>query len=424
MLCHSNLVVCYLLWSLLLHLFLLPLFPGCFLHSHGLSLNACPKQCHCNEQQTVNCTGRRLQFVPEIIPLWTKVLLLGNNPLETLVANHDRLIIPPNNLTYIDFTNTSLHYLKSDFLEHLFNDVSLFERSLQVLIFDYNSLSSFPQIKHVNNLKTLSLVNNNLDYNSIAQVDISIYPSLETLDLSNNNIGIIPKHFLTNQSQKMDTKLTTLILHNTRIEIIEAGAFDMFINLKVLKLSKNNIAVVNKEWLNHLTLLKELDLSSNRINHIATLAFNKSKSLEVLKMRRNKFDFLPDGSFYGLQKLQKLNLDHNNISRIRDGWTYGLNSLKELSLRHNSVNQILPGSWDSTPQLLELNLNFNRLQKIERFTFSKLSSLNILKLANNNITYVDKNAFYPLSKIDSLDLSSNRLSWAIESSNSSLACIH
>lgn len=376
--------------------------------------SSCPQSCRCTNT-LVNCTGRNLNFVPEDLPPWAEVLLLANNPLESLVAQQNRLIITPNNLSQIDFSNTNLRIVKADFLSKLFNDVIYIDSSLQSISFDNNQLSIFPVIHHASNLHTLTCSNNKLELEAFSQVDISIqYPLLESLDISDNAIGHIPKHFL---STTVNSKLHTLVLHNTRIETIEAGAFDLLIHLKVLKLSRNNLQFLTNEWLGHLSNLRELDLSSNRIDQIGTLAFNGSKSLEVLKMRRNKLNNLPDGSFWGLSKLQKLNLDHNNVSDIRLGWTYGLNSLTELTLRHNAVKDIQAGSWNPTPNLLELYLNQNQLEQIDSDTFSKLHSLKILKLNNNRITVILENAFNSLTSLDTFDLSNNKISVAIESSN-------
>ncbi|KAJ6222577.1 hypothetical protein RDWZM_001122 [Blomia tropicalis] len=339
---------------------------------------------------------------------------MANNPLESLVAFQDRLIISPNRLRQIDFSNTNLRKVKHDFLQRLFNDVSVIEDSLETLIFDNNQLSSFPLIENLSQLKVLSLVGNKLDYDSIFQVELDVFEQLEELDLSNNPISTIPRHFL---SSKVYPTLMTLNLHNTQIDKIEAGAFDLFINLRILKLSKNNLAFVTNEWIGHLSMLRELDLNSNRIEQIGTIAFNGSKSLEILKMRRNRLSDLPDGSFWGLSNLQKLNLDHNNINNIRLGWTYGLTSLTELALRHNNIVDIQAGAWNPTPNLQDLYLNHNQLTRIDHDTFNRLSHLKSLKLSNNRISFIEEGAFHSMTTLDILDLSDNLLSWAIESSN-------
>lgn len=401
---HSTIII--LVWNL----FLLLLFLPNTIHTYD---RLCPSPCVCRGP-VVNCSSRNLNFVPENLPIWTEVLLMANNPLESLVAFQDRLIISPNRLRQIDFSNTNLRKVKHDFLQRLFNDVSVIEDSLETLIFDNNQLSSFPLIENLSQLKVLSLVGNKLDYDSIFQVELDVFEQLEELDLSNNQISTIPRHFL---SSKVYPTLMTLNLHNTQIDKIEAGAFDLFINLRTLKLSKNNLAFVTNEWIGHLSMLRELDLNSNRIEQIGTIAFNGSKSLEILKMRRNRLSDLPDGSFWGLSNLQKLNLDHNNINNIRLGWTYGLTSLTELALRHNNIVDIQAGAWNPTPNLQDLYLNHNQLTRIDHDTFNRLSHLKSLKLSNNRISFIEEGAFHSMTTLDILDLSDNLLSWAIESSN-------
>ncbi|OTF75314.1 leucine-rich repeat and immunoglobulin-like domain containing protein [Euroglyphus maynei] len=375
----------------------------------------CPKRCNCY-QTIVNCAKQEFHIIPTDLPTWTEALFLNDNPLETLVSSHQSsLLISPNNLTIIDLTHTQLRFIDSDVLNNVFNDVHYVEKSLRNINLNQNELTQFPLINHVNQLRSLSLSNNQLNYESIQRIDISsFYPHLEYIDLSNNLIKIIPKHFL---STSIMSNLTQLILNNNDIEIIEEDAFELFPNLKVLKISKNNIQIISKSWLGKLIHLRELDLNYNQINKIDILAFEALESLISLKMRRNKLNNLDDGSFWGLSNLQKLNLDHNNISEINEGWIYGLESLKELNIKHNSIVKIGDNVWKSLRSLIEINLSFNRLQHIRLKTFDKLNSLQILKLSNNNISYVDENSFRSLKSLQILDISYNQLSWTLEGSN-------
>lgn len=373
----------------------------------------CPKRCNCFST-VVNCANKEYRIIPDL-PTWTESLYMNDNPLETFSSHASPLIISPNNLTFIDLTRTRLRFVDSDVLTTVFNDVHYIQKSLTNIHFNENELTQFPLINYANNLRSLSLANNNLNYDSIQRIDISfIYPHLEYLDLSDNLIKIIPKHFL---SSSIMSNLTHLILNNNDIETIEEDAFELFPNLKVLKISKNNIQIISKSWLGRLIHLRELDLNYNQIDKIDILAFEALESLISLKMRRNKLNNLDDGSFWGLSNLQKIILDHNNISEIKEGWIYGLESLKEFSIKHNSIIKIGDNVWNSLRSLIEINLNFNRLQHIRLKTFDKLSSLQTLKLSNNNISYVDDNSFRSLKNLETLDMSYNKLSWTLEGSS-------
>lgn len=375
----------------------------------------CPRRCSCT-RAIVNCANKGVTSFPRDLPLWTQVLILSDNPLETLESEFMPLLPPPSNLTQIDLSRTQLSQFDPDYFSTLFNDVNYIDDHLKVLNLAENVLDTVPLIRRLSSLTVLDLSSNKLDDEAVVQVPISHYPSLQSLDLSSNQIRRIPRHFLV-PSQEDNTQLTTLILNKNEIEVIEKGAFEALVHLQVLRLSKNSLKVISRNFFGDLPNLKELDLNFNQIEQIDSLAFNSLSSLQVLKLRRNRLAHLPDGTFWGLSKLQKLQLDHNNITDVRLGWTFGMASLAELSLRHNSVEEIQDGSWNSAFNLVELHLNFNRIQKINRDSLSKLTKLKVLKLPNNQISMIDEQAFRETTSLEVLDLSNNELSWTIENSN-------
>ncbi|KAH9388142.1 hypothetical protein TYRP_009350 [Tyrophagus putrescentiae] len=399
-------------------------------------LHPCPRSCSCptttinssspsSSPLIVNCTDRGLVLLPLLddLPTWTEVLLLAGNPLERLaVAPGQRLMVTPSNLTRLDFASTSLRgALDPAFLSSLFNDVAYIEGSLTSVSFDLNSLTSLPLFSSASGLRSLSVVGNRIESEAMANVDLGAYfPVLETLDLSDNPLGSIPRHFLSAAGSTPHYHLHTLVLHNTRIESIEAGAFDRLPALVTLKLSRNGLHSIGNHWLGGLPALRELDLNSNRIEAIGPLAFNGSKSLEVLKLRRNRLEALADGAFWGLSRLRRLVLDHNNLTDVRLGWTYGLRALVELTLRHNQVREIAPGAWTPTPALAELHLSHNHLTTVDGEAFAKLPALKTLKLNGNRITVILEAAFAGLPSLETLDLAENSISVALESSNEGL----
>lgn len=375
----------------------------------------CPERCLC-ETKHVNCENANLRSLPRDLPDWTESLSMINNPLDSLSFEFHQKIISPQALRSIDFSHTQLRLVDTNYFFNLFTDINDIENSLQKLVFEENDLGSIPLLSNITNLRVLNVASNQLKCDT--DLDLSLYyPELEVLDLSDNSINHISRHFLNSITSVPSTKLRTLNLNNNNIETIEHEAFQMFPNLEVLKLSKNRLSLISKEWLANLTHLKELDLNFNQITQIDTLAFNGLKMLQVLKMRRNKFNNLPDGAFWGLSSLQRLHLDHNNITNIRYGWTFGLSSLKELTIRHNSIATIESNSWNSASSLLELHLNHNQISQINKETFSKLTPLKVLKMSNNLVSFVDEFAFRSFTNLENLDLSNNRLSWAIEGSN-------
>lgn len=396
----------------------------------------CPQYCHCSlindrnnngeKLNSVQCDAMQLKLIPTL-PIWTEYFDMSNNPLVTLDRHSTLSSIPtPDNLVEIDLSHTLLQYVDPMVLSYLFDDGQYVGRTIQRIRFDHNDLAMIPVISSLIEIRSLSLNNNRLVFESIIDLNLfEFYPNLEYLDLSSNFLERIPAHFLVsiNQNQSPTPKdygasLNTLILSNNKIKSIDSDAFKAFPNIRVLKLAKNQLKTISKSWLSPLINLRELDLNNNQIDKIDILAFGSLKSLQILKMRRNHLQGnLSDGTFWGLERLEKLYLDHNQVSQIREGWIYGLDSLRELSLKHNSIEFIKENAWNSVRNLQELNLQSNSLKTIQRKTFDKLANLQSLKLSSNNISFIDEQSFRFLNKLEFLDLSSNQLSWTIEGSN-------
>jgi Leucine-rich repeat (LRR) protein len=275
-----------------------------------------------------------------------------------------------------------------------------------------NYLTQFPQLNGLSNLSQLVIHHNSI--NSLFNSSL-IYPNLQSLDLSYNQIITIPNGFFTNTS----SKLSSINLSNNRITSIEKGAFDNLTNLEVLRLSKNRISSIPKELFRKLILLKELDLSRNRLESLDGLVFHGLESLQYLKLRRNHLSQLFDGAFWGLISIQYLHLDHNNITKVRKGWLYGLSSLNQLTLSHNSIDEIDGDGFEFSRKLSELDLSYNRLHSITKDTFSRLHSLQYLTLDHNSISFIDDSAFRLLSALEVLELNYNEISWTIEDSSGS-----
>ncbi|KAH7639961.1 hypothetical protein HUG17_3994 [Dermatophagoides farinae] len=203
-----------------------------------------------------------------------------------------------------------------------------------------------------------------------------------------------------------------LDLSNQLIHTIQPGVFNQTKNLKILKLSHNQLKVINRDWLTiSLTNLERLILRKNQINEIGLLAFDNLRSLRFLDLRHNHLGNLLDGTFWGLNRVERLYLDHNHITTIRYGWTYGMESLKILSMKFNQINSIELEAFKSfSRRLLRLNLHSNRLQQITTFSLINLNQLERLDLSNNSIKKIEPQSFYSLKKLQLLDLSMNKLS--------------
>uniref|UniRef100_A0A8C6YAT6 Leucine rich repeats and immunoglobulin like domains 3 n=1 Tax=Naja naja TaxID=35670 RepID=A0A8C6YAT6_NAJNA len=270
-----------------------------------------------------------------------------------------------------------------------------------------NELEAIPNLGPTSvNITFLSLINNKIM--NILPEELKLFQSLETLDLSNNNISVLEKG-----------SFPSLVLRNlnNRIVSLDPGIFDNLANtLQVLKLNKNRISTITQKMFK-LPHLQHLEMSRNRIKKIDGLTFQGLPSLKSLKIQKNGLVWLMDGAFWGLSNMEILQLDHNNLTEISKGWLYGLLMLQQLHLSQNAISRIRPDAWEFCQKLSELDLTYNNLAKLEDSSFVGLSLLVRLDIGNNKVSYIADCAFRGLSSLQILDLKNNEISWTIEDMN-------
>lgn len=371
----------------------------------------CPISCSCLGT-FVDCSKRKLNHVPNPLPIWCETLDLSENSIDEILPGSFRGLV---NLKKLYLTKNQLKFVSSN----LFSDIQVpntltihkcHTPQLQEIKFDNNLFNEFPHLIGLENLTTINFNHNNID--SLVNASTDWYPNLQTIELNSNKVSNIPSGFFSNSS-----KITHLYLTNNRIVTFDKGAFDNLTSLEVLKLTKNRIIALPKELLRNLRNLKELDLTRNKMTSIEGLTFNGLESLHTLKLRRNDLLNLYDGSFWGLNNIQYLHLDHNNLSLVRKGWLYGLTSLKMLSLSHNQISEVDGDGWEFCKKLWEVDLSYNSIESITKDTFSRFQSLQTLLLDHNSISFIEENAFKSLTLLETLSLSQNQISWTIEDSS-------
>uniref|UniRef100_A0A2R9CG74 Leucine rich repeats and immunoglobulin like domains 3 n=1 Tax=Pan paniscus TaxID=9597 RepID=A0A2R9CG74_PANPA len=282
-------------------------------------------------------------------------------------------------------------------------------QSLREVKLNNNELETIPNLGPVSaNITLLSLAGNRIV--EILPEHLKEFQSLETLDLSSNNISELQTAFPA-------LKLKYLYLNSNRVTSMEPGYFDNLANtLLVLKLNRNRISAIPPKMFK-LPQLQHLELNRNKIKNVDGLTFQGLGALKSLKMQRNGVTKLMDGAFWGLSNMEILQLDHNNLTEITKGWLYGLLMLQELHLSQNAINRISPDAWEFCQKLSELDLTFNHLSRLDDSSFLGLSLLNTLHIGNNRVSYIADCAFRGLSSLKTLDLKNNEISWTIEDMN-------
>ncbi|PNI39113.1 LRIG3 isoform 4 [Pan troglodytes] len=300
-----------------------------------------------------------------------------------------------------DLSHNRLPFIKASSMSHL--------QSLREVKLNNNELETIPNLGPVSaNITLLSLAGNRIV--EILPEHLKEFQSLETLDLSSNNISELQTAFPALQ-------LKYLYLNSNRVTSMEPGYFDNLANtLLVLKLNRNRISAIPPKMFK-LPQLQHLELNRNKIKNVDGLTFQGLGALKSLKMQRNGVTKLMDGAFWGLSNMEILQLDHNNLTEITKGWLYGLLMLQELHLSQNAINRISPDAWEFCQKLSELDLTFNHLSRLDDSSFLGLSLLSTLHIGNNRVSYIADCAFRGLSSLKTLDLKNNEISWTIEDMN-------
>ncbi|XP_008335716.1 podocan [Cynoglossus semilaevis] len=345
----------------------------------------------------------------------------GSESLEVLTLSSNGLRVVPNNLP------SSLYrlHLKSNKLEKVPSGA----------------------FKNLSNLRELYLQNNFLSNEGLDNETFSQLNSLECLDLSNNNLSVVPKglprnlvllhleknsiHSIPGDALVSVRNLEYLLLHNNKLRSrsIHPTAFQglkklhtlhMYNNLlervprglprraKILMLLHNQISEIGRNDLALLFTLTELNLSYNKLTNtkLHREAFRKLRFLEKLDLSGNGLQSLPLGL---PRSLHVLEIKNNHLSSVPDGALTGMDKLHKIVLSNNQLrlNSVYQGAWMELSALTTLDLSGNHLTHIP----SDLpESLEYLYLQNNRISTVPASAFEGTPNIKGIFLRMNRLS--------------
>uniref|UniRef100_A0A336LW85 CSON001803 protein n=1 Tax=Culicoides sonorensis TaxID=179676 RepID=A0A336LW85_CULSO len=265
-------------------------------------------------------------------------------------------------------------------------------------------------------LKTLNLSRNHLnDVKSLLFSDWGKGPSapgkacntgLETLDLSHNDINILPDNSFTALRS-----LTILNLQGNLLSEVADRSFVGLVSLQLLNMSNNKMIALPPELFQSTRKIRQIFLQNNSITVLAPGLLEGLDQLEVLDLSRNALssEWINRDTFAGLIRLLDLNLSNNKISRIDRQVFRGLYSLQQLDLGQNLIEKLSDNSFTDLKNLNSLILSNNRLKQINHFDFSELYVLKLLWLDSNYITDIHEQAFENLTHLHDLGLNDNKL---------------
>ncbi|XP_029002013.1 podocan [Betta splendens] len=397
----------------------------------------------------------------------------GHKPKLRSVYLHNNMLtdagLPDNMFKMSD--NLEILTMSSNFLRVV---PKSFPSSLYRLHLKSNKLEKIPAgaFDNLQNLRELYLQNNLLSNEGMDNETFSQLTSLECLDLSNNNLTVVPKglprnlvllHLEKNAIRSIPGDALTsvrnleyLLLHNNKLRSrsIYPTAFQglkklhtlhMYNNLleriprglprraKTLMLLHNHISEIGRNDLALLYNLTELNLSYNKLstykvhreafrklrlletldlsgNSLHSMPLGLPRSLQVLEIKNNKLSSVPDGALTGMEKLRKLILSNNQLklNSVYQGAWMELTALTTLDLSGNQLSHIP----SDLPEALEyLYLQHNRIASVPASSFEGTPNIKSIHLRFNRLTVdsVDESAFTHLSNLQALDLGTGNL---------------
>lgn len=300
-------------------------------------------------------------------------------------------------------------------------------------------------------LRLLTISGNDLNFMTKKDTPYGRYmlkaPSVEELDLSNNNLReLLPTAF---------TQLENVVFINLAHNFLKAlpeGLFDSVETIEELDLSFNSISflppyIFNRTALAILNLmyneisndlsfgtpdLERLDLSYCSIKHINNMMFSKMDGLIDLKLKGNSIRKIQPEAFISMRQLAHIDLSFNDLEQVSSLMFFKNSELEKIKLNDNPrLSQLPPDGFQVYTK------HFNKVEyfdvsncaigAIGHNTFSTMPELVTLKMAWNNINNLDRGTFTALSRLVKLDLSNNliiKLDELIFSRNHELSSIN
>nr|ANG08899.1 toll family protein LongTollA2 [Parasteatoda tepidariorum] len=325
------------------------------------------------------------------------------------------------------------HRLKSDF-DNLVNNTFGFLKNLHDLVIENCKLLTITPIAFngVSQLKNLALrsrnIQNPLSSFKLSAETFSQLQLLENIDLSENNMNILPQTLLCPLRNLQSLNITDNDFADISNVGLSTGTREnvlCLVDVQKVWLSYNRIKVLTNKGFAAASQLKELFLDHNSISRAEELALFGLNELEILDLSSNQIVALPPLVLRHCEDLIELYLQNNSISVLPPGLLTGLQRLRILDLSHNEITNHWLGS-DTFSDLIRLelmNLSHNRLTQIDSKIFRTQYSLQKLFIDNNEIEAISDDAFSVLYKLHTLHLHNNRLTFITASTFSGLFVI-
>jgi Leucine-rich repeat (LRR) protein/GTPase SAR1 family protein len=209
--------------------------------------------------------------------------------------------------------------------------------------------------------------------------------------------------FISSSIEHLGATLQTLDLSENRIEVLPDFVGTNLTSLVTLTLHKNSLNVLPKS-LATLSNLTSLDVSSNYLTTL-DMALTGLSNLSSLSLASNNLLSVP-GVIEKMKSLRRIDLSHNRLDRALPNGLYMLPKLEGLVVSSNKLGD-LPAELCLAKGLVELYWDDNRAKLVHDAVYT-LTKLKKLKLSRNEISEISERSSR-LQCLDLLDLESNQL---------------
>lgn len=248
--------------------------------------------------------------------------------------------------------------------------------------------------------------------------EITLLDKLERLDLTNNDISILPFAMGTMVSLK-SIVLDGNPMRSIRRDIIMRGTVGLKKYLasrmseedvdKADPVTSSNVSVPGSGDCvksHDLHQMKVLDYSERKVTTIPDEVVESALEAGVknINLNKNLLSDLPRNICVLSPKLTEMSLGFNKISALSPSIVQ-FTKLHLLDMRNNQLSD-LPPELSALSGLRELTISNNRFRSIPAVVYS-LGKLEILFAADNQINSIDVNGFINLKVLGTLDLQNN-----------------
>ncbi|XP_072949975.1 chaoptin isoform X2 [Epargyreus clarus] len=295
------------------------------------------------------------------------------------------------------------------------------ENSLQSLDLSENNLTMISKfmLNKLDSLRFLNLRENKVDTNLLSSNIPSEYSitsfnnfqyKLFYLDIS----GSSSMEMTLQDIRKMRSLRFLAVSKLIRRSITAEDFLEYGVELEDLKIFGSTVLRIEASAFQHVRTIKTLDLSENNIEFIDPFAFAELHSLTTLKMANGLSDevkILPFEPLKALIELQYLDLSNNKLKNVPDTSFHFLYKLKILNLQDNRIDHFSKGTLqgDIHRQLETVSLSLNKMNQIVMHTFVDLRELQEILIEDNLIQLIQRRAFTSLDNLKTIKLRGNRI---------------